>query len=164
VLGHEMGHYVMNHVYKGMLLYGILAVVGFALLAWSYDAVAARYGPRWGLRDASDVAGLPLMVALFSVYGFVLTPLLNTDTRVMEAEADAFGLNASRQPDGFAQAALHLSEYRKMQPGPVEEFIFFDHPSGWNRIHRAMLWKAENIDAPDIVSYDVAHHPPGATP
>jgi STE24 endopeptidase len=164
VLGHEMGHYVMNHIYKGILLYGILAVVGFALLAWSYDAVAARYGPRCGLRDASDVAGLPLMVALFSVYGFVLTPVLNTDTRVMEAEADAFGLNASRQPDGFAQAALHLSEYRKMQPGRVEEFIFFDHPSGWNRIHRAMVWKAENIDAPDIVSYDAAHHPPGTSP
>jgi hypothetical protein len=49
----------------------------------------------------------------------------------MEAEADAFGLNAARQPDGAAQAALHLAEYRKMQPGAVEEIIFFDRPSGW---------------------------------
>jgi hypothetical protein len=56
-----------------------------------------------------------------------------------------YGLNASRQPDGFAQAAIHLGEYRKMSPGPVEEWIFFHHPSGRRRIHDAMTWKAENL-------------------
>ena len=81
----------------------------------------------------------------------------------MEAEADAFGLNAARQPDGAAQAALHLAEYRKMQPGAVEEAIFFDHPSGWNRIHRAMIWKAENYSTADIAAYDALHHPPGVS-
>jgi STE24 endopeptidase len=81
----------------------------------------------------------------------------------MEVEADAFGLNAARAPDGFAQAALHLSEYRKMRPGPIEEFVFFDHPSGWNRIHRAMQWKAENIDTPDIQVYDAGHGAPVTT-
>jgi STE24 endopeptidase len=45
----------------------------------------------------------------------------------------------------MARAALHLGEYRKMRPGTVEEFIFFDHPSGYNRIHRAMQWKKENM-------------------
>ena len=72
--------------------------------------------------------------------------------------------NAAREPDGFAQAALQVSEYRKMQPGPVEEALLFDHPSGWNRIHRAMVWKAENIGAADIASYDATHHPPGTVP
>ena len=62
-----------------------------------------------------------------------------------EAEADMFGINASRQPDGMAQGAIHLGEYRKMKPGPIEEWIFFDHPSGYNRIHKAMQWKAENL-------------------
>ena len=56
-----------------------------------------------------------------------------------------YGLNAARQPDGAAQGAIHLGEYRKMRPGPIEEFVFFDHPSGYNRIHRAMQWKAENL-------------------
>jgi STE24 endopeptidase len=55
-----------------------------------------------------------------------------------------FGLNAARQPDGFAQAAIHLGEYRKMHPGPIEEILFFDHPSGYNRIHAAMVWKGQN--------------------
>jgi STE24 endopeptidase len=75
----------------------------------------------------------------------VQSPILNTHTRTSEQEADMFGLNASRQPDGFAQAAIHLGEYRKMSPGPVEEWIFFDHPSGRNRIYAAMRWKVENL-------------------
>ena len=162
VIGHEMGHYVLNHVYKGILALGVLIVVGFAFISWAFGRVTLKFGERWGFRDVADIAGLPLLVALFSVYVFALTPLLNTITRSMEAEADAFGLNAARQPDGAAQAALHLAEYRKMQPGAIEEVIFFDHPSGWKRIHRAMVWKAENISAADISAYDALHHPPGA--
>ena len=77
---------------------------------------------------------------------FVSTPINNTFIRVQEKEADMFGLNASRQPDGFAQAAIHLGEYRKMRPGPIEEFVFYDHPSGYNRIHSAMVWKSQNLD------------------
>ena len=143
VLGHEMGHYVLNHVYKGVVYFGIVIVLGFAFVRWAFEKLSARWGERWGIRGVGDVAGLPLLIAIFSAYMFVLTPVVNTIVRSAEAEADAFGLNAARQPDGFATAALDLSEYRKMHPGPVEEFIFFDHPSGWNRIHRAMVWKAE---------------------
>ena len=88
---------------------------------------------------------------------FVLTPVNNTISRTMEAEADNYGVNVARLPDGFAQAALHLSEYRKMKPGPVEEFVFYDHPSGWNRIHRVMVWKAEHLKDADIAAYDAAH-------
>jgi STE24 endopeptidase len=163
VVGHEMGHYVLNHEYKGVLALGVLIVIGFAFMSWAFGRVTLKFGDRWGFRDAGDVAGLPLLVALFSVYGFVLTPVFNTITRSMEAEADAFGLNAARQPDGAAQAALHLAEYRKMRPGALEEVIFFDHPSGWNRIHRAMVWKAENSSAADIAAYDALHDPPGVS-
>jgi STE24 endopeptidase len=143
VLGHEMGHYVLNHVYKGVVYFALIIAVGFAIVQWGFGKLFARWGDRWGIRGVGDVAGLPLLAAIFSVYMFVLTPVTNTITRSAEAEADMFGLNAAREPDGFAAAALDLSEYRKMHPGPLEEFIFFDHPSGWNRIHRAMVWKGE---------------------
>ncbi len=75
---------------------------------------------------------------------FVMTPVTNSITRMEEIEADAFGLNAAREPDGFAEAALMLSEYRKIHPGKWEEIVFYDHPSGYNRILTAMTWKAEN--------------------
>lgn len=161
VLGHEMGHYVLNHVYKGIVFFGIVIVLAFAFVRWGFGWAERRWGARWELRGVGDVAGLPLLLALFSIFMFFMTPVTNTITRTMEAEADAFGLNAAHQPDGFAQAAVQLSEYRKMHPGPVEEFLFYNHPSGWQRIHRAMVWKAENLDDPALRS-DGSIAPAGA--
>ncbi|HEX4495199.1 MAG TPA: M48 family metallopeptidase [Thermoanaerobaculia bacterium] len=145
VMGHEMGHYVLHHVSKSILFIGVVLVIGFVFLRWGFAFATARWGDRWGLRGIADPAGLPLLAALFSIYGFVLTPVFNTQTRTMEAEADIFGLNAAREPDGMAQATLQLSEYRKLSPGPIEEYVFFDHPSGRNRILMAMRWKAEHL-------------------
>jgi STE24 endopeptidase len=146
VMGHEMGHYVLHHIYKDMLFFLIVIVSSFALLRWSLGWSLARWGEKWRIHGIGDPAILPLVVLIGSTLIFILTPILNTETRTNEFEADMYGLNASRQPDGFAQAAIHLGEYRKMRPGPVEEFIFFDHPSGYNRIYAAMRWKAENLD------------------
>lgn len=145
VMGHEMGHYVLNHVYKSMYFFLIVIVAGFALLRWSLNWSLARWGERWQIRGVGDTAVLPLFILLVTIFSFILTPIANTETRTQEKEADMYGLNASRQPDGFAQAAIHLAEYRKMSPGPVEEWIFYDHPSGRNRIRSAMQWKAENL-------------------
>jgi Zn-dependent protease with chaperone function len=145
VMGHEMGHYILNHIPKSMIFFLVVIVAAFAYLRWSLDWCLARWGAKWGIRGISDPAVLPLVVLLGSIFFFVLTPILNTQIRSQEAEADSFGINASRQPDGMAQGAIHLGEYRKMKPGPMEEWMFFDHPSGYNRIHKAMQWKAENL-------------------
>lgn len=145
VMAHEMGHYVLNHVFKMLLQLGLLTLAGFAFLRWSFDRVTARWGARWGISGIGDVAGLPLLAIVLSLFFFVATPVTNTIIRVQEVEADLFGLNAARQPDGFAEAALKLGEYRKMKPGPLEEALFFDHPAGYNRILLAMRWKAENL-------------------
>jgi STE24 endopeptidase len=146
VMGHEMGHYVLDHIYNGILFISVVIVIFFAFLRWSLEWSRKRWGEKWEIRGVGDTAVLPLVVLLGSIFFFVLTPVLNTYTRTQEHEADMFGLNASRQPDGFAQAAIHLGEYRKMSPGTVEEWIFFDHPSGRHRIHDAMVWKAENLN------------------
>jgi len=145
VMGHEMGHYVLNHVYKGIMFSVILFVLFFAYLHWGLDWTLKRWGEKWQIRDVTDTAVVPLVVLLALIFGFVTTPITNTLTRTQEYEADMYGLNTSRQPDGFAQGAIHLGEYRKMSPGPIEEWIFFDHPSGRNRIYAAMRWKAENL-------------------
>ena len=145
VMGHEMGHYVLHHIAKDMLYFSAVIVIIFASLRWSLERALARWGERWQVRGIGDTAVLPLVFLLGSLFAFVYTPFFNTHIRTNEHEADMYGLNASRQPDGFAQAAIHLGEYRKMNPGPFEEWIFFDHPSGRNRIHDAMRWKAENL-------------------
>ncbi len=138
---------MLNHLYESVLFFGVVLVLGFAFVRFSFDRVLARWGESWGVSGIGDVAGLPLLGAILSVYFFVLTPILNTHTRVNEAEADIYGLNIAREPDGFAEVSLMLSEYRKLDPGPIEEWMLFDHPSGHARIHMAMQWKAENLDS-----------------
>jgi STE24 endopeptidase len=160
-MGHEMGHYVLNHGYKGLVMFGVLVVLGFAFLNWFINFMLARWGEAWGIRGTTDVAVLPLAVIGLSVYFFLLTPVTNTITRTMEFEADMYGLNAARQPDGEANVDLMLGEYRKLDPGPVEEFVFFDHPSGRTRITAAMRWKAEH---PETASAEELARPLFSTP
>jgi STE24 endopeptidase len=121
----------------------VLIAIAFAAIARAFPALARRHAGRWRIRGIDDPAGLPLIVLLFNAYFFVITPATNSIIRSNEYEADVFGLNAARQPEGFAEAALLLGEYRKMHPSRIEEVIFFDHPSGYTRISTAMRWKAE---------------------
>jgi STE24 endopeptidase len=147
VMAHEMGHYVLNHGAKLLTYLGIFILVGFALTRILFDVAVRRWGDKWGVRGIADPAGLPLLVLILSTLVFIATPFLNTVVRVTEREADAFGINTSREPDGMAKVALKLGAYRKLNPTPLEEFIFFDHPSGRARIRMAMDWKAANLTA-----------------
>jgi STE24 endopeptidase len=145
VMGHEMGHYVLHHLYNAVLFSSICIAILFVMLRWALIWALARYGARWEIRGIGDVAGLPLVLFIVSSLSFLFTPVGNTYVRTQEYEADLFGLNAARQPDGQAEADLLLGEYRKLDPTPLEEFVFFDHPSGRRRIYAAMRWKAENL-------------------
>ena len=145
VMAHEIGHYVLGYTASLLIQIGLLLVIGFAFVAWSFDRARARWGASWGIRDIADPAGMPLLFALLSVYFFLATPVLNSIIRVNEAQADIFGLNVAREPEGFATIAVKVAEYRKLDPGYWEEIIFYDHPSGRNRISMAMRWRAENL-------------------
>ena len=141
VMGHELGHYVMNHVYKMIAEYALLMLAAFLFAKWAMDHLLTRHGDRLGLQGTADVASLPVLAALFSIFLFFATPFTNTVIRTQEIEADRFGLNLAREPHGEAEVDLKLTEYRKPDPGPIEEFIFFDHPSTRFRVHDAMRWR-----------------------
>jgi STE24 endopeptidase len=145
VMGHEMGHYALNHLWEMFTVFAVLLAIGFAFTDALFRVLNERFGARWGISGISDIAGLPLLAACLSVFFFLMTPVANTVIRTNEAEADLFGLNAARAPDGFATAALRLAAYRKIDPGPLEEFVFFDHPSGRARVAMSMQWKAGQL-------------------
>jgi STE24 endopeptidase len=151
VLGHEMGHYVLNHVWKEPVLLALLMGLSFLLLHFAMDATLEHWGRRLGLADRADPAALPLAMGLIALIFFLFTPLQNSIVRSYEAEADAFGLNAAREPQAWALAAMRLSTYRKLKPGAFEEFVFYDHPSGYERVHAAMVWLKENPAAAQTV-------------
>lgn len=148
VMGHEMGHYVLNHGLRLIVYLTLVITFAFWFVHRAMDWALARWGARLGLEGRGDPAALPLALAIFSVFLLLLTPLTNSIVRQAEAEADAFGLNAAAEPHGFAMAAMRLSTYRKLKPGALEEVIFYDHPSGYDRVHGAMVWFKEHQSVP----------------
>jgi len=154
VMGHEMGHYVLGHVVRMIALFALVFVIVFGIIYRVAPALIAR-NPRWGVRDIADPAATPVLALLGAIASLVLTPVQNTIVRTAESQADAFGLNAAREPDGFAKVAMRLSEYRKIEPGPIEEFLFFDHPSGATRVRMAMQWKKDHVPGATMVKPDI---------
>jgi STE24 endopeptidase len=146
VMGHEMGHFVLNHIVKSVIYLALLFGVSFLFAQWGFGLLTGAFGGAWGVRDIGDQAGLPVLMILFSIFGFFATPVQNSIIRENESQADIFGLNAVREPDAFATAILKLAQYRKLDPTPLEEIIFYDHPSGRTRVHMAMQWKAEHLN------------------
>lgn len=142
VMGHELGHYVLGHM---PIIWAVTSAMAFLVLYLIFrlsPLLLRALGGQWRVRDQADVAIVPLYLAIAAAVLLLLTPLTSTFARTIESDADEFGLDAAREPDAFARIALRLSEYRKLEPSPLEELVFYDHPSGEARIRRAMEWKA----------------------
>lgn len=144
VMAHELGHFVLNHGLRHTIYLTLLFGVGFFVLHRGLNYSVARWGERWRIRDPGDAATLPLASAIFGTYLFLVTPLQNQIIYAGEVEADLYGLNAAREPHGFATVAMRLASYRKLEPGPIEKFLFYDHPSGRDRVEMSMRWLSEN--------------------
>lgn len=146
VMGHEMGHYKLNHILKLLVYLTLMALAAFAFTYWAVPKLLARHSARWGVREVSDPGSAPVFMAVLALLGIPGGILFNSIIRYHEVEADAFGLEAAREPDGFAMTAMQLSEYRKIEPSELEELIFYDHPSGRSRVRMAMEWKARHVN------------------
>ncbi|WP_417592909.1 M48 family metallopeptidase [Parasphingorhabdus sp.] len=152
VMGHELGHYVLGHSWRTVFILALIMALGLFLTARFAPRLINRHGKKWGVRSISDPAAIPILSAILTLYFFAATPAFNTLIRINESEADRFGLDTAREPDGFAKVAMRLSEYRKIEPGPIEEMLFFDHPSGATRVRMAMQWKADNVENPQMLN------------
>jgi STE24 endopeptidase len=143
VVGHEMGHYAHGHTLLGAAFSGIMALLGFFLVDRLFPVVQRLVGAE-GVEGIADPAGLPIIVIVLTVLGLLATPISNSATRFIEADADRFSLERADEPDGLARALVKTIEYRAAEPSPFEEFIFYSHPSVGSRIRRCMEWKADH--------------------
>jgi STE24 endopeptidase len=141
VTGHEIGHYVLGHVWRSVALFSGLAIVGFWLVDRLYPRVARQFGARAPL---ADPAGLPVLLFIVGALGLLAQPLINAFTRSGEREADAYSLKTVNLPDALAGALVKTAEYRDPRPSKVQEVLFYTHPSVERRVERAMEWKAAN--------------------
>jgi STE24 endopeptidase len=139
VTGHEIGHYLLGHVWRGVIVVSVLAVVFFFLADRLYPRFASAFGSRAAL---ADPVGLPVLLFIVGVLGLFAQPVMNTLSRMDETESDMYSLKTVGLPDALASALVKTAEYRDPRPGALQEILFYTHPSVERRVRRAMEWKA----------------------
>ena len=142
-IGHLAGHFVRGDQFGLALLLALLTLAGLLVVHRLHAALARLLGAR-EIQDLSDPAGLPLwlILAVLSVGAGAVAE--RAYGRWINVRADQFSLDHAREPDGLAINLLRNWRDDKVDPGPLEEALFFDHPSLQSRIEHAMRWKAEH--------------------
>lgn len=132
VVAHELGHYCHQDILK---MLGINSVLIFSGL-WIIDRILTQAIDYFGWQGVADVAGLPLLILVFSVFGLVTTPLTNWISCQMEVAADRYSLEQTRNPDAFVSLMRKLGEQNlaEMRPHKFIEIFFYDHPPIERRI------------------------------
>ncbi len=147
VVGHEMGHYVLNHIPKGIAAGEVCLLAGFYLGYLALNWLLARWGPRWGIREASDWASLPVLLLLLTILSLAANPIANAFSRHIEQQADQYGLEITPglTSDSSQVAAQSFEILGKIDlsdpaPNPVDVFMFYTHPTIAERIHFALTY------------------------
>jgi Zn-dependent protease with chaperone function len=143
VMGHEMGHYVLKHIWKGLAVIALLAFVAFGLVAWLTNACLARFGAAWGVSDVRDLAALPLVLAMLGLVSYLSQPVTNGLSRITEHEADVFALEVTQDGDAGGRAFLKLAALNKSDPEPAAwiRVLLYSHPPLADRIRFARDYK-----------------------
>ncbi len=142
VTGHEIGHYVLGHIWRSVAMLALLSMAFFWLANQLFPIFARVFGSKAGI---GDVAGLPVLMFIISFLALCAVPITNGLTRLGEAEADNYSLKTVNLPDALAGALVKTAEYRYPRPTRVQEVLFYSHPSVEWRVRNAMEWKAQNL-------------------
>jgi STE24 endopeptidase len=141
VFGHEMGHYVLDHIYKGLAFFSLMTFVGFWLGRKIVLAVLARWGEQWRIRGIEDLAALPVLLLILAMLSFVAEPIDSAFSRHLEHQADIYGLEVTRGlfPNNNEVAAStfqKLGEKSLDYPTPNSFLVLwsYDHPTIRDRI------------------------------
>ena len=147
VVGHEMGHYVLNHVAKGIAageaFLFLLLYVGYRCFGW----LLARWGTNWSVREPGDLASLPALLLLLTIFTFGARPIENAFSRHIEHQADQYGLEVthgltakSAQVAARSFEELGVIDLEDPAPNCVDVFMFYTHPKIADRIHFALTY------------------------
>ncbi|MGO8674065.1 MAG: M48 family metallopeptidase [Capsulimonadaceae bacterium] len=140
IVGHEMGHYVLKHIYWGYLeTMGFLLVV-LPLVRRFYDFTVGRFGNPWRLRGPTDLAAIPVLLATMVLLNFLSAPLVNAVSRNIEHQADAYGLRVTGNRMAMARAMIDLSVQNLDEPDPpaLYQFWYGSHPTLRERVDFAL--------------------------
>jgi STE24 endopeptidase len=138
-VGHEIGHHVYGHIWKGTALYAL----AFLLMLFISDQILKPCSAFFGIQHADSAASLPLLALTLGLLYVAFTPFANTLSRRAEGRCDQYELDTVGKPDSYISAMIKLCDQnlRYAYPSPIVESVFYDHPSGKKRIERALAYK-----------------------
>lgn len=137
-IGHLIGHYRHHDQLSLAALLGVLTLATFL----GVQLLAPPLARRLGLDGPGDPAALPLLAALLVLLFFTSVVIDHAFIRAINVRADQFSLDRAREPDGLALTLLREWDGQRVDPSPVQEALFYDHPSLKSRLVHAMTWKA----------------------
>jgi len=140
VMGHEMGHYRLHHIWKGITFSCVLVFALCFLAGGITRGALARFGERWNVREPYDVGTLPLYSAALTILLLIAQPMNASFSRMQEHEADAFGLEVTQLNDAAARAFMKLGSQNKSDPdpSPFVRAMLYDHPTVMERVRFAL--------------------------
>ncbi len=153
VMGHEMGHYVLGHVVRSILMSSIITLLGLFLVDRAGRWLVSRYHQQFGFASLADVASVPLLVMLLEVVFLILSPAALAFSRYQEHEADRYSLDLTRANHSAATAHVKLQAENLSNPRPGWLYKVFrsTHPSAGERIDFANSyhpWRASEAPGP----------------
>jgi Zn-dependent protease with chaperone function len=136
VMGHEMGHYVLGHVWQLVALNSLLILVLLYAAYRTTGALVTRWGHWFGFSDIADVASLPLLLLVINVGSLAVSPAELAVIRHLEHEADRFGLEITQTNHSAGTAFVKLQQDALGNPWPGRLFKLWraDHPPLGERI------------------------------
>jgi len=136
IMAHELGHHIYNHLWKGIFIQSILILALLFIISLILNS-----GVIWfHLQGIYDIAGLPYLVFISTIFSLILLPFVNLYLRRLEYQADQFGVSVTGKKEAFIRALEKLSQQNlsEKEPNPIIEFIFHSHPSISKRINRLL--------------------------
>jgi STE24 endopeptidase len=141
VTGHEIGHYVSGHIWNLIGTAVLLSMIFFYLTDAMFNKVANLMGSTVRI---AEPRGIAILLVCISFLSLLAQPVSNYVVRLGETEADQYSYSAVNLPDAMASALVKTAEYRDPRPHPLQELVFYTHPSVEKRVKAAMEWKAQH--------------------
>jgi STE24 endopeptidase len=143
VMGHEMGHYVLNHLWQGIAFAIAVSFLGFFVAQRLFEWGLSRWSGRWRVGDRGDPAALPWLLVVSSLLAFLLSPVYSGFSRHVEHQADVFGLELTHANEAMASSFVKFAEDSKADPRPPRfiEWWRYSHPSLGRRIDFVLAYK-----------------------
>jgi Zn-dependent protease with chaperone function len=136
VLGHEMGHYVLNHVMKSLAFELVLIFISLYIIYLIAGRIITRFKVRFGFDNLSDFAAMPLGILFTIILSLAVMPIDMAHSRHFEHEADRFGLELTRNNHAAATAFVKLQQAAlgNPRPGIIYQLWLGSHPTLAERI------------------------------